>query len=80
MRGLLGYGTLEDEVADASERENGGGEGIASGAGATTEKVREELVVVFWIPTQVSNGSLLWEDLVGLGLHQTHGPCRATML
>jgi hypothetical protein len=46
MRGLLGDGGLEDVVTDHAQTEDCGGKRVASGVGATSEEVRQELVVI----------------------------------
>lgn len=47
MRGLLRDGGLVQEVADETQREDGGGEGVASILRVAAEELRQDLVVVF---------------------------------
>jgi hypothetical protein len=48
MRGLLGNSILVDEVANHTEREDGGSKSITANLGVTSKELSQDLVVVFF--------------------------------
>lgn len=48
MRRLLGNGILVDEVANHTEREDGGSKSITANLGVTSKEFGQDLVVIFF--------------------------------